>query len=63
MSLSSASDVQDALHRLGELLQFRQQHFAIAIVGGQDAYPDFANTLDTVHRFLSSAIRRGAPHA
>ena len=34
MSLSSASDVQDALQRLGELLQFRRQHFAVAIVGG-----------------------------
>ena len=34
MSLSSASDIEQALQRLGDLLQFRRQRFAIAIVGG-----------------------------
>ena len=34
MSLSSASDIEHALQRLGDLLQFRRQRFAIAIVGG-----------------------------
>jgi len=34
MSLSSSSDIEHALQRLGDLLQFRRQRFAIAIVGG-----------------------------
>jgi hypothetical protein len=34
MTLSSASDVEVALARVGELLRFRRQSFAIAIVGG-----------------------------
>jgi hypothetical protein len=34
MTLSSASDVEVALARVGEVLRFRRQSFAIAIVGG-----------------------------
>ena len=34
MSFHSGSDIEEALHRLGALLQFRRQDFAIAIVGG-----------------------------
>ena len=34
MSLSSSSDVEEVLQRLGELLQFRRHSFAVAIIGG-----------------------------